>query len=128
MKRIITKDEEMAYRMRHHNFAGLTTNETAKKMKFSVSKIRQLIRSLKKKAPNLFPIFTFRQHLIYWLYVEKGLTQPEIADCLCTHQSNVSAILCRLQKKGVVLPKHHGHRNDIKYEEKMDENIIIHKF
>lgn len=128
MDRQISQDEEMAYRLRHHNFAGLTTIETAKRMKISVKKVRQLIRNLKAKAPQLFPIFTFRQHLIYWLYVEKGMAQPEIADCLCTSQSNVSSILCRLRKKGVIFPKYRGHRDNILYEDKMDENIILHKF
>jgi len=101
MRRHITEDEERCYRLRHHEFEGLTTKETAKKMKISVEKVRRLLKSLKAKVPQLFPILTFRQHLIYWLFTVKGLSQYKIAKYLNTTQSNVWAILKRAKKKGM---------------------------
>lgn len=127
MQHKITEQEEQVYRLRHHDFEGLTTQETAKKMKFSPRKIRQLLKSLKQKAPQLFPILTHRQHLIYELYINTGLSQHKIAKYLGTTQSNIWAILNRLKKKGMLFLKPLGSGDIIAYEKGMD-NIILYKF
>jgi len=124
MKRVITEDEEQCYRLRHHKFAGLTTKETAKQMKIPIRKVQRILRNLKVKAPQLFPIFTFQQHLIYWLYVEKGLTQSKIANYLGIAISGVGSTICTLRKKGISIVRCPGHRNDYLYEKKMDIHII----
>lgn len=122
MKRIITEDEEKCYRLRHPDFMGFTTKETAKKMKVSIEKVRRLLKSLKQKCPNLFPILTYRQQLVYWLYMDKGLPQHRIAKYLGTTQSNISSILKRVQ-----IPEPHGLGNIMAYENEMDDKIF-HKF
>lgn len=119
MERCITEDEEWCYRLRHHDFAGLTTRETAKKMGITFEKVRRLLKSLKAKAPQLFPILTYRQQLIYWLHTYKGLSQHKIAKCLGTTQSNVSAILNRIQ-----ISEPSGFGDTVAYEEDMDSHII----
>ena len=126
MLRKIIKNEETAYRFQHHNFGGLTTQETAKKMKISPRKVRQLLQSLKRKAPQLFPILTHRQHLIYELYMNIGLSTYKIAAYLNTPQSNIWNILNRLKKKGMFLSKSFK-PIIVSYEKEMDE-FIIHKF
>lgn len=127
MKQTITKDEEKCYRLRHHDFEGLTVLETAKEMNIPVVKVRRLLKSLKAKAPQLFPILTCQQHLIYWLYTEKGLSQQKIAAYLNTTQSNICAILKRIKEKGAVFPELIGIGDTVTYEKEMD-NHIIHKF
>lgn len=122
MRRAITENEEKCYRLRHHDFAGLTTKETAKKMNITVEKVRLLLKSLKAKAPQLFPILTYRQQLIRWLYMDKGLPQHKIAKCLSTTQSNISVIIKRAQ-----IPEFSGFGNMVAYEQGMD-NHIIYKF
>lgn len=124
MKRLITEDEERCYRLRHHNFAGFTTGETAKIMGIPTGKIRRLLKGLKAKAPQLFPIITSQQFLIYQLYVDKGLSQHKIATYLHTTQSSISAILNRIKKKGMFFPKFYGLGDTVTYENGMDNHIL----
>lgn len=123
----ITKDEIQCYRLRHHNFKGLTTKETAEKMKIAPEKVRTLLKSLRAKAPQLFPILTYRQHLVYWLYAKKGLSRHRIAVYLDTAYSNVWDLLNRARQKGMPFLKSTGFGDIATYENGMD-NHIIHKF
>lgn len=127
MRAHITKDEEWCYRLRHHNFAGLTTRETAKEMNITVEKVRLLLKSLRVKAPQLFPILTYRQYLVYWLYTEKGLSKHKIAKCLNTAYSNVWGLLDRAKKKGMPFLEPRGFGDMAAYENGMDD-YIIYKF
>lgn len=101
MERGITKYEERAYRLCHHEFTGLTVSEAATSMKISISKVRRLLKSMKYKAPQLFPILTKRQYLIYQMNIEFGMSQRDIAIALKTTQSNIQAIIQRMKKNGV---------------------------
>lgn len=127
MGRHITEQEEKCYRLRHHEFEGFTTIETAKIMKITHNKVRQLLKSLKAKAPQLFPILTFRQHLIYWLYTEKGLPIHIIAKYLGVAYSTVWGLLNRAKKKGMPFIKCNGFGDLVSYESGMD-NFIIYRF
>lgn len=124
MKRKISEQEEICYRLRHHNFEGLTTKETAKKMKISSTKVRLLLKSLRAKAPQLFPILTHRQWLVYWLYSITGLSQYEIAAYLKTTQSTIWGLLNRAKKKGMPFIKPVGLGNMVAYEKGMDDKIV----
>lgn len=127
MLRKISEQEERVYRLRHHDFGKLTTEETAKKMRISKSKVRRLLKILKAKAPQLFPILSPRQHHIYQLYTDVGLSQRAIAIRLGSTQPNIQAILNRLKKKGMSLLEPHGIGNMVAYENGVDE-FVIHKF
>lgn len=125
--RHITEDEERCYRLRHHNFKGLTTKETAKIMKIAPEKVRLLLKSLRAKAPQLFPIFTYRQWLVYWLYTKQGLPMYKIATYLNTAYSNVWGLLNKAKKKSMPFLEPCGFGDTVAYEDGMD-NYIIHKF
>lgn len=124
MKGHITEDEVRCYCLRHHEFEGLTTMETAKIMKISPETVRLLLRSLRAKASHLFPILTHRQHLVYWLYVKKGLPMHRIATYLDTAYSNVWTILNRVRKKGMLFLEPRGFGDIAAYEKGMDNHII----
>lgn len=98
---MITKQEEQAYRLRHHEFEGLTEEKTAKIMNVSKRTVKRLLKNLKQKAPQLFPILTRQQYLIYQWYVERGLSQENIAALLGTTQQNVDRILQRMKDNGM---------------------------
>lgn len=125
--RHITENEEQAYRLCHHDFAGLIIKEAAKRMKMSSNTVRMLLKSLRAKFPLLFPILTRKQHLVYYLYVKKGLSQYKIAKYLRTAQSNVWDLLNRAKKKGMPFLEPSGFGDRVAYEEGMDGHII-HKF
>ena len=127
MERHITEDEERCYCLRHHSFAGLTTKETAVIMKITREKVRRLLKNLEMKAPQLFPILTYRQHLVYWLYTKKGLPIHIIAKYLGVAYSTVWGLLDRAKKKGMPFLNCNGFGDLVSYESGMDD-FIIHKF
>lgn len=127
MEGYITEDEARCYRLRHHDFVGLTTVETAEEMGITVERVRLLLKSLRAKAPHLFPILTHRQHLVYWLYVKKGIPMHKIATYLNTAYSNVWDLLHRAKQKGMPFLEISGFGDMASYEDGMD-NHIIHKF
>jgi transposase len=123
MKREITEQEERAYHLCHHEFHGHTVTEAAILMGVSVSQVRRLLRNVKQKAPQLFPILTKQQYLIFQLYVERGLTQRVIAEMLKTTQSNIHAIIQRMKKKGVKGLDVTGIGDTVSYDSSMDKHV-----
>lgn len=124
MKGYITEDEIRCYRLRHHKFAGLTTKETTKKMNITPERVRLLLKSLRAKAPQLFPILTHREHLVYWLYTKKGLSMYKIATYLHLAYSTVWGALNRARRKGMPFLEPSGFGDMVAYEERMDNHII----
>lgn len=120
MKRKVTKDEELAYRLCHHEFAGHGASAAAAIMGVKPSKVYRLLASLKKKVPQLFPILTQKQYAIYQLYLE-GLTQSEIAKSVNRSQSNIQATLKRVGQKG--FPMLDARMGTVKYSPDMDKFI-----
>lgn len=101
MVRQVTKLEEQAYRLRHHDFEGLTMKETAERMDVSERTISRLLKNLKQKAPQLFPILTSQQFFIYNCYVGQGMTQQEIAKMLGKTRENITLMLQQMQDNGM---------------------------
>ncbi len=104
MNRAITKRQEQVYRMRHHDFGGMSSEATAKALGVGMRVVRKHMLRLKHVAPQLFPILTQRQALIYRLYVEKGLFMADIASALGIVTSTVSDHICKMRKKGMLIP------------------------
>lgn len=123
MRSKITKDEEKAYRFCHHEFQGQSVAAAAILMSVSESKVRSLLKSLKRKAPQLFPILTKRQCAIWKLYVEHGCTQRAIAIALNTTQQYVEKTLQRIRDKGIAGLDVSGMGDTVSYSQDMDKFI-----
>lgn len=54
--RLLTKQEEQAFRLTHKDFLGLPTWDAASEMGISERRVQQLLASVKKKAPQLFAV------------------------------------------------------------------------
>lgn len=102
---MISKSEETAYRLVSHDFAGLTVEEAAGKMKISKRQVQRLLHSLRKKSPQLFPILTPNQNLIRNLIIDNGLSYKEIGRVLNRSEKTIKNIVQRLQKKKISFPK-----------------------
>lgn len=63
-ERIITEQEECAIRLCHHEHDGYPVDDAARVMGITPAKVKALLRSVKRKAPQLFPILTPRQRVI----------------------------------------------------------------
>ena len=63
-ERIITEQEEQAIRLCHHDHDGCPTDDAARVMGITSTEVKALLRSVKRKAPQLFPILSPRQRAI----------------------------------------------------------------
>ena len=123
----ITEQEQQAYRLRHHEFEGLTEAEAAEEMGINKPRVRQLLQSLKRKAPQLFPILTRHQFLVYDFYVGKGLSQKEIAKLFNITQQSIDETLQRMKDSGMPGIELEGMGDTISYTPEI-ENQIKQKF
>lgn len=121
----ISKKEEQVIRLCHQDFAGLTTKEAAKQMNISQYHVQRLLRSLKIKAKQLFPILTKRQAQIEELVNGLGLTYEQIAKRLHITVSTVESTVQTLKKKGVYFE---SGRDILQYKPEMDDGRIKQKF
>lgn len=127
MKRLISERKEQIYRMRHHEFRGLTCKETAKELGVTMHSVTRHMREMEKKAPQLFPILTRRQADVYHMFVNVGLKQTAIAEILGVTKSCIGVLIHRMRNKGVCMcigqcsirvpymPKAHDHRIRMKF-------------
>lgn len=120
-KRTLTKQEITAYRWCHHYFKGLTTAEAGKRMGLSQRRVQQLLQSVKRKAPQLFPILTPQQVEVDILINEEGHTFEETAKALHISVPTVSNIVEAMKKKGV---KFLRRKPTVSYQKYMDKQVV----
>lgn len=106
-KRNITHRQEQVYRLRHHSFGGLSPKETAERLGITVTHVGRILKEMKKKVPQLFPILTRRQADVYYLYVFMGLATSEVIKYLGISRENVGVRIKGMRKKGVFIPWRH---------------------
>lgn len=119
MTRLITERQEQIYRMRHHNFAGLTTKQVAAMLGVQSRVIRKHMQKLKCIAPQLFPILTKRQAEILELWY--SLSPQQIGAYLDIAVMTVYSTFRDLRNMDVLKP---GERHPmIRYASWMDSKI-----
>jgi len=121
MSRLITKREEQAYRLCHHDFEHKTVSEAAKVMGTSEGTVRRLLRNVKRVCPQLFPILTKRQFMIYKLRIEVGLTEEKTANMLRT--THVHRALNKIKKQDLPELNIEGFGDMLSYDPNMDSHI-----
>lgn len=122
---MITKNEEQIYRLCHQDFGGLATKEAAKKMGIGQRRVQQLLKSLKIKSPQLFPVFTRQQAKVEELLNGWGYTYKQAADKLHITISTVGSIVKTLKAKGVYFGLG---KQILQYKPGMDDGRIKEKF
>ena len=116
-KRILSKFEEKVFRTCHHDFEGLSIAEAAKKLVCAPEFIKAVLRQIKKKTPQLFPILT-PQHRAILLMYDKHMSRPSVARALGISEKS-------LIKKIAFLRKHKflWDRKMDQYETQMDSHV-----
>jgi len=104
MTRHITHRQEQIYRMRHHNFGGMTTKQVAVKLKITTHSVARHLKKIERKFPQLFPILTKQQADVYHMFVHVGLEQKVIAEILGISSNHVAIQIYRLKNKGMYVP------------------------
>ena len=118
MKRLITQRQEQIYRLRHHDFAGLTTKQVAAILGIHPKNVSCQMRAMQKIAPQLFPILTRRQLEVYKLYVERNLSGNAVGELLGIARSTVQSKLDEIKRKGLHIPRRE--KSSVHYEPWMD--------
>ena len=98
-KRKITKEQEDAFRLRHHDFEGLTEEEAADELGISPRAVRGRLTRMQKVAPQLFPILSRENAEIWEWWYRGGLTCWEIAKQTGMKLGAVMKRLERIKKK-----------------------------
>jgi len=122
MTRHITHRQEQIYRLRHHDFGGMSTKQVAAMLGVTPKCINSHMREMKKIAPQLFPILTQRQMDVYILYEKMGMTHPEVEKHLGMSAGTSGATVWYMRRKGMFLQPDCIHRVDT-YSSWMDSKI-----
>lgn len=104
MTRRITHRQEQIYRMRHHDFGGMTTKQVAAKLGVHPKNVSRHMWAMQKITPQLFPILTRQQADIYHMFTHVGLEQKVIARILGIGSNHVATQIYRLRNKGMYVP------------------------
>ncbi len=119
MQHTLSDQEQEAIRLCHHDFVGLSRKHAADIMFISEQRLSNILRSAKKKAPQMFPILTQDQNRVYQGIMESGYDRQALALHPEWSIKKVDAIIAQLRKKGVSLtvPK------TVRYEPHMDGQV-----
>lgn len=98
-KRNITKDQEDAFRLRHHDHEGLTEEEAADELGISSRAVRGRLTRMQKVAPQLFPILSRKNAKLWEMWHRGGLACAEIAERVKCTESAVTQRLQHIKKK-----------------------------
>lgn len=127
VKRVITERQEEIYKLRHHDFGGMTTKQVAAMLGVHPKNVSRHMFAMQKIAPQLFPILTRRQTDIYHLFVHVGLKQKVIAGLLGISKSCVGVLIHRIRAKGMYIP-HRLYQDDVPYMPRAHDHQIRQKF
>ena len=120
-KRLITKKQEQALILCHHDFEGLEQALAAKHMGISQQAISKLLAGVEKVLPQYFPILTKHEAQIYHYYMVEGWGVKEIADYTELSLNAVYKTLQRTRDKGMFFSDTKG--RVLSYNEDMDDQV-----
>jgi predicted DNA-binding protein (UPF0251 family) len=124
-RRMVTLNEEAAYRLCHHDFFGLTQQEAAQVLGIDQTTVTRRLRSLKDKAPQLFPILSKNTAAIYNRFITGNMSVKEIACDLNLTPRHCWQVLQNLwdTRKETGLYFRSGSRQRLQYRSWMDEYV-----
>ena len=130
-KRLISKKQEQALRLCHHNHEGLSQDVAAARMGISQQAISKLLAACEKIAPQLFPILTKQEARLYHCYMVEGWSPEEMvrADNDVGGNLTLNAVYKTFQRckaKGLKFPGGRGKILQLQIEKA--EHQIVHKF
>jgi len=97
--RKISEKQEIAYRLCHPDFGGLSHKQAAVKMGITEGAVYRLLKRMRKIAPNLFPILSLEHAQIWRLWQDAGLNCKDIASLKATTERTIQAKLRLIKKK-----------------------------
>src|SRR5271157_4599276 len=98
-KRVLTKREETAIRLCHHDFKGLSVEQAAKRMGIKIHSVQDLLKDAERKAPQLFPILNTVERAVLAL-IDNGAKIDEMAAGLGIQTRRIDRIIIKLRLAG----------------------------
>jgi DNA-directed RNA polymerase specialized sigma24 family protein len=98
-ERKISKQQEEAYRICHHDFGRKTPEQAAEVMGKSSQAVRGLLSRMKKIAPQLFPILSPTQAMLWDMWHDEGLSCADIAKVVGMTEKAVTRRVQVIKKK-----------------------------
>jgi DNA-directed RNA polymerase specialized sigma24 family protein len=90
---------EQVYRCRHHDFDGMTEEETARKLGMKSTAVRSLLWRMFKIAPQLFPILTSGQARAWHLFYHEGMSHNLVAGAMGITKNASEKLIKKAKKK-----------------------------
>jgi len=97
--KMFSKKMEQVYRCRHHDFDGLSEEETAHKLGMKPAAVRSLLWRVFKVAPQLFPILTPGQARAWHLFYHEGMSHNLIAGAMNITKNASEKLVKKAKKK-----------------------------
>ncbi len=119
-KRLITEQEETAYRLCSQDFANLSKVEASKVMGVSVRRVQKLLANVQQKAPSLPIVLSRQQSVVQHCINDFGKTYEQTALILGITEAAVASTVKALKDKGVFLEKR---KRTVPYEKHMDSHV-----
>ncbi len=117
--RILSKTEELAIRLCHHDHGGESIEDTAVYMDMTFAQVKKVLRRTEKKAPQLFPIlFPIHREVLELCSVSPRLTRAEVRARTGMSQGKLGRMVTVLRKHGVLI-----NRKPDQYRPHMDKYI-----
>lgn len=117
MNRILSHKQEQVLRLCHHNHRGVSVGSAAATMNLTIKEIKQLLRSVKRLAPQMFPILTPQHRAILMMYDQRH-----------SHKAIIAAldITLPMLKRRVRFLREHGflrNRKILRYQPHLDSQV-----
>lgn len=97
VNRRVTFKQEEVYRLVHQDFFGLSTTDAVEVAGITVQDIRQKLTCIAKVAPQLFPILTPTQAMIYRMFMD-GYMVMDIAEFFGVTERWIRRVLTLLHR------------------------------
>lgn len=101
-KRVLTEQQEEVLRLVHHDFEGKTVKEAAGIMELSLVRVYKIIKELKIRAPQMFPILTPREKSLLNM-LDEGVSISDIARVSNKTEETIRQGIAVLKKKEFLL-------------------------
>jgi hypothetical protein len=91
--RLISTQQEAAYRLCHQDYFGLKRIDAAEVLGIDIRRLNEVLAEVRLNAPQLFPVLPPKAARIYSLFVHDNMTVAEIAEEMGTGVRTVQTVL-----------------------------------
>jgi transposase len=122
MERLISENQELAFRLVHHDHQGLNQLQAAAILEVDQATISRWLARVEEVLPQFFPILSQQEAKCYHHLTVDGWSPSAIAEHLDMTTHAVYMTFQRCKGKGLSFPGPHG--KVLRYDESMDDQVI----